>query len=521
MTSLNTISHNFADDLQRAQQQKEARRREYANEQKIHVVGAGATITAAYEQLRNAAEYTEEHVLLQRAIRRFYKRLFLLHEKSRIVNSGEELLIELTHAGYVANDTIPESTVSQINELAASYYKAYITLERKKGIAHRQVEEWTYELLAVESEWLLHDMSHLQAFTQFSHTYFLQTLDFMRLLGSKPAELETALYVAIHRALLKSDMAAIRLGLLKRYQQQPDYIDNYIHTNKQIDALINSSVTEKLFHIVDRRSAHLRVLRHMTDADPTLPGLLKNKEQFLTVFEKQVNDDYETINKKVNKGIVRSVIFLVITKVIIGISIEIPYDYLVAGMILWTPLLINLLFPPLYMVLLRTTLVLPGQANTARLMTQIEATLYEGEAKAQLSRRQSQQFSAGYNIAYALIFILVFGGIAWILWRYFQFDIIHLAIFFTFLSGASFLGFRLSRMIREIESIDSTQNGVTVVRDFLYMPFVVVGRYISDKYSKVNVVALALDMLIELPLKTILRLVRQWSAFISTKKDQL
>ena len=93
--------------------------------------------------------------------------------------------------------------------------------------------------------------------------------------------------------------------------------------------------------------------------------------------------------------------------------------------------------------------------------------------------------------------------------------------FFIFLSAASFLGFRLSRMIREIESIETHQNGVTLLRDFLYMPFVVVGRYLSDKYARVNVIALMLDMLIELPLKTILRLVRQWSAFISAKKDQL
>jgi hypothetical protein len=97
----------------------------------------------------------------------------------------------------------------------------------------------------------------------------------------------------------------------------------------------------------------------------------------------------------------------------------------------------------------------------------------------------------------------------------------HLLIFFVFLSAASFLGFRLSRMIRELESIETYQNGITLVRDFLYMPFVVVGRFLSDKYSKVNVVALALDMLIELPLKTILRLIRQWAAFISAKKDQL
>ena len=49
----------------------------------------------------------------------------------------------------------------------------------------------------------------------------------------------------------------------------------------------------------------------------------------------------------------------------------------------------------------------------------------------------------------------------------------------------------------------------------------VVGRWMSEKYAKVNIVALILDMLIELPLKTVLRLVRQWGAFIDDRKDRI
>ena len=173
------------------------------------------------------------------------------------------------------------------------------------------------------------------------------------------------------------------------------------------------------------------------------------------------------------------------------------------------------------MVMLRATMMLPGGANTTRLSEQIDQMLYQPEQQKMLVRRPGQEFGSGYNIVYGFVFVAVFGGVAALLWRYLEFDLMHLLIFFTFLSAASFLGFRLSRMIREIESVETHQNGVTLARDFLYMPFVVVGRFISDKYSKVNVVALALDMLIELPLKTILRLVRQWAAFISAKKDQL
>ena len=90
-----------------------------------------------------------------------------------------------------------------------------------------------------------------------------------------------------------------------------------------------------------------------------------------------------------------------------------------------------------------------------------------------------------------------------------------------FISAASFLGFRLSRLIRELEIVRGASNGLTFVRDFVYLPFVVVGRWMSDKYAQVNIVTLILDMLIELPLKTVLRLIRQWGAFIDDRKDNI
>jgi hypothetical protein len=49
----------------------------------------------------------------------------------------------------------------------------------------------------------------------------------------------------------------------------------------------------------------------------------------------------------------------------------------------------------------------------------------------------------------------------------------------------------------------------------------VVGRKLSESYAKFNIIATLLDMCIELPLKTILRVVRQWGVFISSKKDEL
>jgi hypothetical protein len=519
-SSLNTNGQTLKKLLSEARHHLVQVENHAANEEKVHVVGAGGTLTAAYEQLRIAAEYAEEHLLLQRAIRRFYRRLFLLRDEKLIARSGEELIIELTHAGYIANDSVTTKSMQQMSELATSYYAAYTSLRSNQAFTNADLEHWTLDVLAVRIEWLLYDSALNSAYVQFVHQYHLTDGRAEQLFDPAPADFETALYVALQRALLKADSATVRAGLLGRYQQSPDNLEQFVEVNKQIDQLFSSDTTERLFRYIDRRGAPLRVLKHMVDSDDTLHDTLSKPHEFLSKFENQVTNDYVSINTRINRGIIKSVIFLIITKFLVGIAIEVPYDYLVLGAVAITPLIINLVFPPIYMILLRMTLMLPSQANTNKLVTQTEQILY-GAPQKELVRKNQVSFGVGYNIVYALVFVIVFGGIGWWLHAAFEFELLHLFIFFLFLSGASFLGFRLSRSIREVEAVDSDQNAVTTVRDFLYMPFVVVGRYMSEKYAQVNIVALTLDMFIELPLKTILRLIRQWGAFISSKKDEL
>lgn len=516
MSDLNSLGTKFAAQLQRVQSLATARDQETIAAEKVHVVGAGGTLTAVYEQLRNAAEYTEEHLLLQRAIRRFYLRLFLARQQNQIDNSGEELVVELTLAGYVKNDSVPVTTAKKISELAHEYYKALAAMGSGKDN-----NAWTVNVLAVEIEMLINDNGPQAVFVQLAHDHFVKSIDQTKVFGGPRPDFEVALFVAVHRALLHSDTATVRALLLKRYNISPDKnLQLYKSTNAQIDTLISSEEVEKLYRLVNRQGAPFRMLWRMVEDQPSTVEFLASKDKFLRAYETQINHEYDQIHKRVNRGIVKSVVFLIITKFLVGIAIEVPYDYAVHGAIQWLPLTINLLFPPIYMLLLRATLMIPGSANTTAMVDLIARFLYGSDEAPVAARRTSRSFGFAYNLVYAMFFLLVFGGVAWFLVSL-GFSLLHLVIFFIFLSTASFLGFRLSGMIRELEVVDTNQGGVTVVRDFLYMPFVVVGRWISENYSKMNVIAMFLDMVIELPLKTVLRLVRQWSAFISSKKDEL
>ncbi len=521
MTSLNNSGRQLAESLARLRQHETQQEAMRHGQEKVNIVGAGGALTAAYEQLRNAAENTEEHLLLQNAIKRFYRQLFLTRDESLIRESGHELAVELTLAGYLPNDHLTKQQVEQISQIARTYYDCYETLLADKNVSTDHAYKWTLDVLAVEAEMVINSHAQEAVFVDFAYQQYESMIDEKSLFkGALDQEFGAALYVAIHQALLKADVAAIRTGLLRRYQVSPESTSQYIAVNQRIDSLLASGEVDTLRRIVDRQGAPLRVLRRMMEDEPDIQMLLENKDSFLNQFEQQVNREYDRTAKRINRAIVRSVIFLIITKVLIGVAIEVPYDYLAHGGIIWLPLIINLLFPPLYMLALRATHRLPGSANTTALVDRVEQMLYGDVPHLSMSRLKGRSYSAVFSVLYVVSGIAIFAGVTYLLLKL-QFSLVHIAIFFVFLSAASFLGFRLSRFIRELELVKSAQSGMTFIRDLLYLPFVVVGQWMSDKYSRVNIVAIVLDMLIELPLKTLLRLVRQWNAFIDDRKDRI
>ncbi len=497
------------------------RHKKYSQHEMAHVIGVGRTLTSAYEQLRNAAEYTEEHLLLQKAIARYFRRLFLIHDHKEIEQCGAELVVELTLAGYLDNDSIPIIEVDRISKLAIEYFEGFTKLEKKHSLPADTISKWIIDVLAVRVEQIFNDHTNDVIFADFAHSTMLKTYDLAKLFPSKKVpDFPVLLYVAIQRALLHADEALIRATLVERYKQTPRVLKSYTSLNKQIDELLKSEDLRKVYNLVNRDGAPYRIVRQLLNEQHP-ENTFSSKPRFKAAYLQQIETEYRRANSRINKAIIKSVIFLIITKVLIGIAIEVPYDQFIHGQIIWVPLIINLLFPPLFMLLLRYTLVLPSSANTAALIEKATTLFYKTNKTVELKRRlrangSKMAFQIAYTIFGIIIVCLVIAGLLML-----QFSWVHIIIFFVFVSTASFLGFRLSRIVRDLEVVEADQSAVATIRDFFYMPFVVLGQWMTNTYSQFNIVGTILDMVIELPLKTILRLIRQWSSFINERKDEL
>lgn len=518
MSKLNIAGSHFASALSVIESSNIKQRALHDKAEKVRVAGAGRTITGAYEQLRNAAEYTDDSLLLQRAIRRFYRRLFLSSDNIDVASSGDELITELTLAGYISNESVTKQASSRMNKLASDYFSTYNKLHQDNSTG--DVYGWTTDVLAVEIDAMLTDIDTRDVFLQFAFESFKESIDWPAVFRSGvPENYELCLYVSLHQVLLKSDSATIRWHLLRRLQCAPNKYAKFVTSNRLIDSLLEDENVAIITKIISKHSASFRILREMMAGQDKFSELMLDKAKFISSYESQINREYKKATAKVKRGITKSIVFLLITKVLIGLAIEVPYDLVTHGSVAWVVLAVNLLAPVLYIASISLTIKTPSRSNTSVLVNQMSSWMFDSHLQ-KITVPKKQRNSGTFGVIYGFLFIVVFGLVSWGLISL-GFDVVHLLVFMIFFSAASFLGFRLTKFVKDVEALEGEQSGVAIVRDFIYLPFVVVGRKFNQEYAKLNLVANILDLVIEMPLKSILRFIRQWGIFISSKKDDL
>lgn len=493
----------------------------------IHVPNVGNTLLFAYEQLRNASENIQDHLLFQRAILRFYKRNLSLGAQKTPARLGHELIIELTQAEYLKNDTVPAATAEKLDKLVVELYATYWVLQNEYKLPREVAEKWVLELLSVKSEQLFNSSIRILSFAHVAHAHFVKLISVEDAIVDDEKvdknDHQIVLYIAIHQALLKSDNANIRNALLDLYSVSTDNLPAFIEFNKKLDVLFELKTTAKISRLASKNGAPLRVIRSAFFTNQSsLGGVdIKNESKTLGKLDVQVDEDYEQVKRSLRLGIVKSILFLLITKALIGLVIEIPYDLLVTGSIVVLPLVVNLLFPPLFIAITALTFKHPGETNKTAILDYIKTMLYDTESvQPPIRAGVAPGRTYVFNTVYILMFLVAFYVLITRLIAL-DFNLLQGVIFFVFLSTASFLGYRLTVQIKELELVNTSQGILALVRDFLYSPFIFIGQRISYRFSRMNIIAQILDIVVDLPLKTTLKLVRQWTAFLNNKKDEL
>ncbi|MBI5621339.1 hypothetical protein HY933_00540 [Candidatus Falkowbacteria bacterium] len=496
-----------------------------------HVIGKVALI---YEKLRNVVDYNDEHLLRKNAIFRILKRLLLIERRRETL--GLQLLQELIRINYLPNNTLPESRAEEVDALLQKYLLVGEIIDRHyRSRPGSKFHTWFLEIAACEIEEALFDFRQRNALASAMVRVLKRDLALPDNINERDQDL--LLHVAVLRSLFKSDEVIIYYYLLSEvypefFGGQPSaavvekLIQHWPRVRVRLDYYLYHPLRHKLNKIGRKYAVYFAILRDTLLEHPDeIDTLIRHPKMLADKLIETCDHRYREIRIKVIRSVIRSVLYLFITKMALALLIEVPVDYLLESAINYTTLVINILFPPVLMLLISLFIRLPKKQNTEKIIEEVKGIVYQRAGDEPKFHIRLHTASRGlvnffFNLFYLITYGISFGLVIWFLIRL-DFNILSGAIFIFFLSLVSFFALTIRGRARELIVLDSREGFINMIFDFFSLPIVRFGRWLSVKLSKVNVFVFMLDFVIEAPLKLILAVVERWFSFVREKKEEI
>ena len=169
-----------------------------SSEPRVEVNESLGILAFAYEKLRNSVEYREDQVLLRGAIKRILKRR--LNPLWQYESIASALIRELIWARYLKNDSIPETKIDEIESMLRKYNVLRQSVMKVKESEDWQ--DWIIGIAACDIEQVLVDRQSSNALAEVMYQSFSSQV---HIAGLAEYERDVQIYLAIHRALLRSD----------------------------------------------------------------------------------------------------------------------------------------------------------------------------------------------------------------------------------------------------------------------------------------------------------------------------
>jgi hypothetical protein len=508
-------------------------------EPKIKVSTLISKMAFFYEKIRNSVDYKDEHLLRKYAIERILKRQLVIQgalSEQRVEEVSRHLLTELIRADYLPNNKIPET---KIGEIAATINK-YVLLklyspkeggERKSG---GSLSDWIIGMAASEIEEKLGRKESDGILINYIFDILAGNIELADSAFDRDKDIQ--IYTGIHRNYFRFDRDMMEFILLKYYNQDwneagEDEIKkiaaNIFSLREAIDYQLSHPLAKRLDRIIGRYTVFFSVLSEVIEADPV--GAYHKLKSDLPEFEKTIKEicekKYKNTRSKLWRAAVRSIIYIFLTKMILAFILEVPVTKILGQTINFESLAVNIAFPPFLLFLIVVFTSVPSDENTKKIIEGIKEIIFpESKRKEPYRIRTLPGKSGGLNkffgALYAITFFATFGAVVWSLDQI-NFNFISITLFLFFLTLVSFFGIRIRARVRELHVIETHENILGLLADFFYTPILAVGKWLSEKFSRMNVFVFILDFIIEAPFKILVEVTEEWAKYVKERREEI
>lgn len=508
---------------------------------KIKVSDLISRLAFYYEKIRNSVDYKEEYLLRKNAILRILKRQVIIEGPLKTLLKPEDisknLLVELIRAGYLPNNKLPETKIGELAVVIDKYLKLrYYSLSKIADDQRKNAtNKWILALAASEIEERLNVNPVLG--TAISNMYELLSANVVLPDDSiYQKDREIQIYISLHRIFMKFDRDMLEFLLLKYYNanwsqagdEEIKYLANHLEAIKEaIDEQMNHPLAAQINKIVSRYSVYYTILDDVIGDDPVgvYEGLKDDPKAFPRLIKKFAQKRYQEAKGKLRRAAIRSIIYIFLTKMILAFMLEVPFTWWLGEVLNYNSLAINISFPPLLLFLIVLFTRTPSEANSLKIVQGVDEIVFkEKERKEPLVLRQPPKRSQGIGVAFAIIyaitFFITFGLVIYFLDKI-HFTYVSIIIFLFFLTLVSFFGLRIRKVAREMYIVEGKENIFSFIMDFFYVPIIEVGKWLNEKFSRLNFFVFILDFIIEAPFKVFVEIAEEWTKYVKERKEEI
>ncbi|MFA6296815.1 MAG: hypothetical protein WC663_05650 [Patescibacteria group bacterium] len=508
-----------------------------------------STLSFFYEKIRTAVDYREEHLLRKSAILRILKRRFVHKNKAKII--ADSLVRELIRSRHLKNMSVTEETVEEISAILNKYIFLNNQLAKRQLPGSLKKIEWLLAISACEIDNLLKPKIVETALVNCMYDMLAKKIS-LEQQGIKEGEKDIQVYIAIHRALIKSDDDILSYHLFRlhfpNWFATPSYqtiekIANDIDLIKDgIDRQLNHKMANRLYQLVRKYVAPFVILKSFIEQSPenakelfinppepslefdpfAPPDILSLEDKLRSVC----SEKYAEFKTKLRRKAVRAVIYILLTKILLALVIEVPYELIFLSLINYPAFIVNILVPPFLIFLVALLVRVPGEKNSDKIISGIKEIVYDDVKRKifvkekVLLRKRKFIFNFIFSALYLLVFSMTFGFIIWSLHKL-DFNVVSGGIFIVLFSIVCFFGVSLRQSVRELILQTEKENIITFIFDIFTLPILRFGRWISNTFSRVNVFIFIMDFLIEAPFQLMIEIIEDWIVYIKEKREEI
>ncbi len=490
--------------------------------EKIHVDEIASKLAAFYEKVRNLIAYSEEHLLRKGTIDRILRRRIFLKDFEK--NFAEPLIKELIRSGHLANDTVPEGKVADVQKIIDNLN--YL-IERgifKNEMEKDEISEWliTISISAIEEELFPPAKEQMLSEATFSTIRSNLTLRNVEL---SEEETDVQLFLAIQRALFRPDDDQLRYRLLKfmyprwgAFNEEETAIvaENLPELKHTLNHFFKNPVGRYFLKLCNRKKVIFLLLGDLVFSGSPLD------ENFEVLLKHAYQDRYKKEKIQLHRLAFFSVISFFISKVLVALAVEIPLDKYLAHAFSMRTLIINIALPPLLMLFIILFIRLPSKQNYYLVAGEVRDVISPGIQKKYIVTVPKKRswinetlVRFAYLITLGVVLYLLTAGLMRL-----NFSIASIVIFALFISMVIATGVRINNRTKEISLMKEKATLGSFIIDLVSIPFMTIGKWAISGLGKFNILVIGFNFLIELPFQLFVEFLENFRGFIRAKKEE-